>query len=60
MEIKKIIALFIKFRYKREEEKFIMKEKYKQNFLQLAYYKQRVSKNKMLRQTFPSIGENHQ
>ena len=29
MEIKKIIALFIKFRYKREEEKFIMKEKYK-------------------------------
>ena len=37
-----------------------MKEHYKQNSLQLAYYKQTVNKNAMLRQTVPSIDKIYQ
>ena len=34
-----------------------MKEQYKWNSLYLAYYKQRVNKNAMLRQTIPRFDE---
>ena len=37
-----------------------MKEHYKENSLQLAYYKQTVNKNAMLRQTVPSIDKIYQ
>ena len=37
-----------------------MKEHYKKNSLQLAYYKQTVNKNAMLRQTVPSIDKIYQ
>ena len=37
-----------------------MKEHYKKNSLQLAYYKQIVKTNAMLRQTVPSIDKIYQ
>ena len=41
-------------------EKFVMKEKYKQTALNIAYYQQTVSKNAMLKKIVPSASEMNQ
>ena len=51
------MALFIQFHYKRE---VYYERTLQYNSLQLAYYKQTVNKNAVLRQTAPNIDKIYQ